>query len=210
VVQRSPNTVARGLAAAFHSYLTNVIYGVDGVSWSHEEALHDYLKSQHLRNDEFTWISDKVLLLFPDSAPISDSVPDMLKREKDRRECLGLVNQTIRHHYEVAGKQRQSVLHVFKLRHGGPNGWRNNYFIFAENRPLVSLHQMVAAGLLTKEQLGEQFVLYKRELQRLLAADEGCRGKYEVVEYQGGGALSEVLRVQMLTIEDTWLTGKAY
>ena len=90
---------------------------------------------------------------------------------------------------------------------------------------------MVAAGLLTKEQLGEQFVLYKRldifcwtlptfksgfkvvysrELQRLLAADEGCRGKYEVVEYQGGGALSEVLRVQMLTIEDTWLTGKAY
>ena len=142
MVQRSPNTVARGLAAAFHSYLTNVIYGVDGVSWSHEEALHDYLKSQHLRNDEFTWISDKVLLLFPDSARISDSVPDMLKREKDRRECLGLVNQTIRHHYEVAGKQRQSVLHVFKLRHGGPNGWRNNYFIFAENRPLVSLHQV--------------------------------------------------------------------
>ena len=42
----------------------------------------------------------------------------------------------------MAGKLRLSVLHVLKLRHGGDNGWRNNYFIFAENRPLLALHQV--------------------------------------------------------------------
>ena len=46
------------------------------------------------------------------------------------------------HQYEIAGKMRQSVLHVIKLRHSGDNGWRNNYFIFAENRPLIALHQV--------------------------------------------------------------------
>ena len=87
---------------------------------------------------------------------------------------------------------------------------------------------MVGERLITKEQLGEQFILYKRseifywalpffkliqveffrELLRLLGADEGCRGRYQVVEYQEGTTLSEVLRAQMLSIEDTWLTGK--
>ena len=42
----------------------------------------------------------------------------------------------------MAGKLRLSVLHVLKLRHSGDNGWRNNYFIFAENRPLIALHQV--------------------------------------------------------------------
>ena len=43
----------------------------------------------------------------------------------------------------MAGKLRLSVLHVLKLRHSGDNGWRNNYFIFAENRPLLALHQVL-------------------------------------------------------------------
>ena len=47
------------------------------------------------------------------------------------------------HQYEMAGKLRLSVLHVLKLRHSGDNGWRNNYFIFAENRPLLALHQVL-------------------------------------------------------------------
>ena len=93
VVHRSPHSVARGLARAFHSYLTNVIVGVDGVSWPHRRALHDYLAKQHLRNDEFTWIGDKVFVLFPDSGRVKDSVADLLQREKVKGECHGIVNQ---------------------------------------------------------------------------------------------------------------------
>ena len=55
----------------------------------------------------------------------------------------------------MAGKLRLSVLHVLKLRHGGDNGWRNNYFIFAENRPLLALHQVLHDKMVvvTNEQL---------------------------------------------------------
>ena len=93
VVRRSPHCVARGLARAFHSYLTNVIVGVDGVSWPHRTTLHDYLAKQRIRNDEFTWIGGKVLVLFPDSSRVKDSVADLLEREKKERGCLGLVNE---------------------------------------------------------------------------------------------------------------------
>ena len=55
----------------------------------------------------------------------------------------------------MAGKLRLSVLHVLKLRHSGDNGWRNNYFIFAENRPLLALHQVLHDKMVvvTNEQL---------------------------------------------------------
>ena len=101
VVRRSPHSVARGLARAFHSYLTNVIVGVDGVSWPHRTALHDYLVKQRLRNDEFTWIGDKVLVLFPDSSRVKDSVADLLEREKKEGGCIGLVNKVVFHIYAL-------------------------------------------------------------------------------------------------------------
>jgi len=209
VVRRSPHSVARGLARAFHSYLTNVIVGVDGVSWPHRTTLHDWLVKQRLKNDEFTWIGDKVLVLFPDSSRIKDSVADLLERERNEGGCLGLVNQRVEHQYEMAGKMRQSVLHVIKLRHSGDNGWRNNYFIFAENRPLIALHQMKAAGLLTENQFRNQFQLYQRELEQLLEKDVGCRDMYEVVKYQEGLKISDVLRQRVLKIESIWLESKS-
>ena len=171
MVRRSRHSVGRGLARAFHSYLTNVIVGVEGVSLPHTAALHDYLAKQRLTSDEYTWIGDKVLILFPDSNVNPDSVADLLEREKKEGGYIGLVYQVVivfrtylcnlciylvfviiqgggrgvEHHYEIAGKMRQSVLHMIKLRHGGDNGWRNNYFIFAENRPLIALHQVALA-----------------------------------------------------------------
>ena len=140
--------MARGLARAFHAYLTNVIVGMPGVSLPHVDALQIYLHKEQLHSDEFTWVGSKVLVFFPESNTIKDSVEDILKRERQtaRGESHALVSETVRHRYEVAGKERRSVLHVIKLRHGGQDGWRNNYLIFAENRPLLALHQVRQAS----------------------------------------------------------------
>ena len=149
VVRRSPNSVARGLARAFHAYLTNVIVGVEGVSWPHINALNHFLTEQLLESDENTWICDKVIVLCPDSVGVKDNVADMLLRAKDKEgESQGLwsvVNQRVEHRYEMAGQMRISVLHLIKLKYGGADGKRNNYFVFAENRPLVALHQVVSS-----------------------------------------------------------------
>lgn len=150
VVRRSPHSVARGLARAFHSYLANVIVGVEGVSWPHIKALNHFLASQLLESDENTWICDKVIVLCPASVGVKDNVADMLLRAKDKEgESHGLwsvVNQRVEHRYEMAGQIRTSVLHLIKLKYGGADGKRNNYFVFAENRPLVALHQVVSGN----------------------------------------------------------------
>ena len=84
VVRRSPNSVARGLARAFHAYLANVIVGVEGVSWPHIKALNHFLSNQLLENNENTWICPKVIVFCPDSVGVKDNVEDMLSREKDK------------------------------------------------------------------------------------------------------------------------------
>ena len=148
VVRRSPNSVARGLARAFHAYLANVIVGVEGVSWPHIKALNHFLSNQLLENNENTWICPKVIVFCPDSVGVKDNVEDMLSHEKDKTdESHGLwmvVNKRGEHEYEMAGQMRTSVLHLIKLKYGGDDGKRNNYFVFAENRPLVALHQVVS------------------------------------------------------------------
>ena len=155
VVRRSPNSVARGLARAFHAYLANVIAGVEGVSWPHVEALNHFLAKELLENNESTWICDKVIVLCPDSVGVRDNVADMLAREKDQKEeshgLWSVVNEKVEHVYEVAGQRRVSVLHLIKLKYGGVDRRRNNYFVFAENRPLVALHQVIkrSSGVVT-------------------------------------------------------------
>ena len=155
MVRRSPNSVARGLARAFHAYLANVIAGVEGVSWPHVEALSHFLAKELLENNESTWICDKVIVLCPDSVGVRDNVADMLAREKDKKdESHGLwsvVNEKVEHVYEVGGQRRVSVLHLIKLKFGGVDGRRNNYFVIAENRPLVALHQVIkrSSGVVT-------------------------------------------------------------
>jgi len=68
---------------------------------------------------------------------------------------------------------------------------------------------MKAAGLLTENQFRSQFQLYQSELQRLLEEDAGCRDMYEVVKYQEGLNISDVLRQRVLKIESQWLESKA-
>ena len=155
MVRRSPNSVARGLARAFYSYLANVIVGVEGVSWPHIKALNHFLADELLESDENTWICDKVIVLCPDSVGVKDNVADMLLRAKDKEnESHGLwsvVNQRVEHEYKMAGQMRVSVLHLIKLKYGGADGMRNNYFVFAENRPLVALHQVDLANFLQRK-----------------------------------------------------------
>ena len=79
----------------------------------------------------------------------------MLAREKDQKEeshgLWSVVNEKVEHVYEVAGQRRVSVLHLIKLKYGGVDRRRNNYFVFAENRPLVALHQVIkrSSGVVT-------------------------------------------------------------
>jgi len=198
VVRRSPNSVARGLARAFYSYLANVIVGVERVSWPHVKALNHFLADELLESDENTWICNKVIVLCPDSVGVKDSVEDMLLHTKDREaESQGLwsvMNQRVEHRYEMAGQMRISVLHLIKLKYGGTDGKRNNYFVFAENRPLIALHQMVIAGLMTQDQLQGQFQLFHSELERLLMEHRECQDRYTVVKYKEEVCISKVLK----------------
>lgn len=141
-VRHSPDSVAWGLARAFQSFLSNVLAGVPGVSLPHTLALHDYLEKQGLEQGDLCWVSAKVIVFFPESERIKDSVEDFLLREKDSGAAHCVVSETVRHQYEVAGQMRTSVLHLVKVKHGGQGGWRNNYLIFVENRPLIALHQV--------------------------------------------------------------------
>lgn len=67
VVRRSQLSVAKGLAAAFHAYLTNAIVGIDHISMSHVDELKVYKTRNCIEEDKFTRISDKVFVLFPES-----------------------------------------------------------------------------------------------------------------------------------------------
>lgn len=206
VVRRSPNSVARGLARAFYSYLANVIVGVEGVSWPHIKALNHFLADELLESDENTWICDKVIVLCPESVGVKDNVEDLLLRAKKKEdESHGLwsvMNQRVEHQYEMAGQMRISVLHLIKLKYGGAGGKRNNYFVFAENRPLVALHQMVIAGLMTQDQLQGQFQLFHSELERLLVEDRECQDRYTVVKYKEEVCISKVLK-EMVNLRET-------
>jgi len=77
-----------------------------------------------------------------------------------------------------------------KVHHGG----KNNYVIFAENRPLIALHQMVTQGLLITEELQEHLNLYKGKLVQLLNNNRLCRDKYEIVSYRDTDTVSNVLK----------------
>jgi hypothetical protein len=72
--------------------------------------------------------------------------------------------------------------------HGRRASWQNNYLIFAENRPLNTLYQMVDTP---ESQIGFsrsdfelQFDLYYRELKRLIEDDLECRDMIELFKYK--------------------------
>ena len=66
--------------------------------------------------------------------------------------------------------------------------WQNNYVIFAENRPLNTLYQMVdTPGTQISFERGDfelQFKLYLEELRKLIEEDEVCRDKVELFRYR--------------------------
>ena len=43
-----------------------------------------------------------------------------------------------------------------------------------------------------EEDFNQQFHIYMRELRRLLDADEGCRGKYEIFHYKDPGSAGKL------------------
>jgi hypothetical protein len=65
--------------------------------------------------------------------------------------------------------------------------WQNNYVIFAENRPLNTLYQMLETpGTQISFDRGDfelQFRLYLEELKKLIEKDEKCRDKVELFPY---------------------------
>ena len=141
MVRRSQLSVAAGLAAAFHAYLTNAIVGVDQVSRSHVDELKVYKTRNCLEEDRFTRISDKLFVLFPESERVRHGVAELVQLERRPGEALTVVSETLRHSYEMAGQKRLSVLHVLKVHQH--SSFRNKYFVFAENRPLVALHKVI-------------------------------------------------------------------
>jgi len=65
--------------------------------------------------------------------------------------------------------------------------WQNNYVIFAENRPLNTLHQMRDAPdsqiSFDQNDFAIQFELFYRELERLLGEDSTCKERVELFKY---------------------------
>merc|ERR1712025_1073800 len=86
----------------------------------------------------------------------------------------------------MGGNDRRCELEVLKNRDEQGN-W---YAIIAENRPLNTLYRMVGEPtiLFKEEDFNQQFLIYMRELRRLLDEDEGCRGKYEIFHYKDPGS----------------------
>jgi len=87
---------------------------------------------------------------------------------------------------------RDSLLNVHK---GGScekmhpkKEWQNNYVIFAENRPLNTLYQMVEAPVsqisFDRKDFELQFNLFYKELRMLIEKDELCKEKVELFKYQ--------------------------
>jgi hypothetical protein len=160
VVRRSEHSVGRGLARAFHAFLANTIVGIPGNSLPLTEVLADFKLREQLR-DEHCWFGPRVLLLFPavqepppgplDGRPLfsrmTSSVAELQQQQRLRQNQYGLVSQTVRHGYQVAGQKRESVLHLIKQRHDKDGVWRNNYLVFAENRPLITLHQVMRGAV---------------------------------------------------------------
>lgn len=246
IVERAKHHVAPGLAMAYFRYIQNVVHGVvdeDGneINKPHEEALQDYIKNEELKNEigcARNWISEKILILFPESEHIRGSVQDIAVREKDKGENHCLTMDPIMHKYQAAGQPRKSVLDVIKIQDNQitvpyrcsgkcPDGstmrsidadrtqtthmhnreslldihtggscqklherkeWQNNYVIFAENRPLNTLYQMVDAPgsqiSFDRKDFELQFKLYYNELKRLIEEDEVCREKVELFLFQ--------------------------
>ena len=83
------------------------------------------------------------------------------------------------------GQNRRCELEVLKNQDEEGN-W---YAILAENRPLNTLYRMVGEPAIrfSEEDFNRQFHIYKCELQKLLDADDGCRGKYEIFHYKDPG-----------------------
>ena len=238
VVERAKQHIAPGLAMAYFRYIQNVVHGVvddhgNVISLPHEEALRDYVKENEIESD-LVWISEKILILFPESEHIRGSVRDISDREREKGENHCLTLEPIIHEYEISGQPRKSVLDVIKIqdnqtttykRCGGKcnkaaigsdrtrtnqmnisesplaassgglceklhekKEWQNNYVIFAENRPLNTLYQMVdTPGTQISFERGDfelQFKLYLEELRKLIEEDEVCRDKVELFRYR--------------------------
>ena len=61
----------------------------------------------------------------------------------------------------------------------------NHYILYAENRPLLHLRRMVDDPNFdfTKSDYEHQFKEFYNKLERLVEADEECRGKVELFRY---------------------------
>eukprot|EP00092_Neocalanus_flemingeri_P102548 GFUD01131176.1.p1 GENE.GFUD01131176.1~~GFUD01131176.1.p1 ORF type:complete len:427 (-),score=81.18 GFUD01131176.1:857-2137(-) len=88
--------------------------------------------------------------------------------------------------------------------------WQNNYVIFAENRPLNTLYQMVDSPesqiSFTRKDFEVQFKLYYAELKRLIEEDDVCKNKVELFlyhdyEHKKSGNFSKNLKNKILEMK---------
>jgi len=120
VVNRAKHHIAPGLAKAYFSYIENVVKGVydeDGneVSEPHEDALRDYVKENEIGTAR-DMVSEKILILFPESDKIRGTVHEIAAREKASGENYSLTLEPIIHRYMASGQPRKSVLNVIKVQ----------------------------------------------------------------------------------------------
>merc|ERR1712179_471275 len=109
------------------------------------------------------------------------------------KRCSGKCNMTI-----GSDRTRIDLMKTRESPLGVPSGglceklhekkeWQNNYVIFAENRPLNTLHQMRDTPetqiSFDMENFELQFKLYYKELKKLIEEDEICRDKVELFRY---------------------------
>ena len=104
--QEASGNLAPGLALAYFRYIENVVRGVydkegNMKSKPHEQALKDWRRKEI--GSERDWISNKILILFPESDQIRGTVQDIAEREKDKGENHCLALDTITHSYQASG-----------------------------------------------------------------------------------------------------------
>merc|ERR1712106_333286 len=184
--------IGPGLAQANYRFLENVIKGKKGGGGDVEKMKKQYKEQEELNEDEQCWFCPKVLILFPEwrkgnRERIWGSVGDIFKKEKENGSNHKLSVEKITYGFKASGgNERRCELEVLKNQDEEGN-W---YAIFAENRPLNTLYRMVGEPVIpfSEEDFNQQFHIYMKELRKLLDADEGCRGKYEIFHYKDPGS----------------------
>jgi len=182
-----------GLAQAYYRFVENVIKGKK-TSPPHVQIMKEVITREQLCLNDNDWFCPKVLILFPEwkkqnRESIWGSVRDITKKEKENGSKHRLFVEPIYHKFMASGGNiRTCKLQV--LKNWDETG--NWYAMFAENRPLNTLYKMVGEAVIpfSEEDFNRQFQSYMMELRKLLDADEGCRGKYEIFHYKDSGKLN--------------------